>query len=43
MREDKNLTEGGFSIDLSISRDAQMLDVPKRELNIRMVRQNYEY
>ena len=43
MREDKNLTEGGFSIDLYVSRDTQMLGVPKRELNIRMVRQNYEY
>ena len=43
MREDKNLTEGGFSIDLTVSRDRQMLDVPRREMNIRMVRQNYEY
>jgi hypothetical protein len=43
MREDTNLTEGGFSIDMSVSRDRQMLDIPRREMNIRMVRQNYEY
>ena len=43
MREDKNLTEGGFSIDMSVSRDRQMLEIPRREMNIRMVRQNYEY
>jgi len=27
MREDKNLTEGGFSIDMSVSRDRKMLDL----------------
>lgn len=43
MKQDQNLTDGGFSIDLSVSRDSQMLEVSKREMNIRMVRQNYEY
>lgn len=43
MKQDHNLTDGGFSIDLSVSRDSQMLEVPKRDMNIRMVRQNYEY
>jgi len=43
MIEDRNITEGGFSVDLSVSRDSRMLDVSKRELNIQMVRMNYEY
>lgn len=37
------LSEGGFSIDLAVSRDSQMIEVPKRELNIQMVRLNHDY
>lgn len=43
MIQEPTLTEGGFSLDLSLSHDSQMLDVSKRELNIQMVRLNYEY
>lgn len=43
MKQDQTLAGKGFSIDLSVSRDSQMLDVSKRELNIQMVRMNYEY
>ena len=43
MRQNQTLTEGGFSVDMSVSRDSRMLDVSKREMNIRMVRLNHEY
>ena len=43
MRQDQNLTEGGFSVDISVSRDTCMLDVPKREINIQMVHLNHDY
>ena len=37
------LSEDGFWIDLAVSRDSQMIEVPKRELNIQMVRLNHDY
>lgn len=43
MNHDTTLNEGGFSIDISISRDAKMLDIPRREMNIRMVKINHAY
>lgn len=43
MKHDSTLNDGGFSIDISISRDSQMLDIPKREMNIRMVKMNHAY
>ena len=43
MRQNQTLTEGGFSVDMSVSCDSQMLDVSKREMNIRMVQLNHEY
>ena len=39
----RTLPEGGFSMDMSVSRDSQMLAVSKQELSIQMVRMNYEY
>lgn len=39
----RTLPEGSFSMDMSVSRDSQMLAVPKQELSIQMVRMNYEY
>lgn len=43
MKQDKTITEEGFSMDLSVSRDSRMLDVSQRELNIWKVRMNHEY
>ena len=43
MKLSQNITDGGFSVDISVSRDARMLDVPRREMNIQMVRMNHEY
>lgn len=35
--------EGGFSIDLSMSRDDKNLEISQRELNIQKVLTNYNY
>jgi len=43
MTKDKTIVEGGFSIDISVSRDSKPMEVSKRDLNIRMVRMNHMY
>ena len=43
MSNDYNTIDKSFSIDLSISRDANTLRVSQRELNVQQVRINYEY
>lgn len=43
MTQDQNLPNSGFSIDITVSRDNEILPVSKREMNIQMVRKNYEY
>lgn len=43
MNSDSNTIDKGFSVDLSISRDSEMLKVSQRELNMQRVRVNYEY
>lgn len=43
MTKDNTLVEGGFSIDISVSRDSKPLEVSKRDLNIRMVKMNHMY
>lgn len=43
MTQDQKLPNRGFSIDITVSRDNEILPVSKREMNIQMVRKNYEY
>lgn len=43
MNHNSTIKEGGFSIDISISRDSQMLEISKREMNIHMVEMNHAY
>lgn len=43
MNKDIDIIDSGFSVDLSISRDSETLDVSKRDLNMRQVLTNYEY
>lgn len=43
MMQDQNLPKSGFSIDISVSRDNEPLSVSRREMNIQMVKKNYEY
>lgn len=43
MTQDQKLPNSGFSIDITVSRDNEILPVSKREMNIQMVRKNYEY
>ena len=43
MMQDQNLPKSGFSIDISVSRDNEPLSVSRRDMNIQMVKKNYEY
>ena len=43
MMQDQNLPKSGFSIDISVSRHNEPLPMSRSEMNIQMVKKNYEY